>query len=51
MKNTAYVSINLQKANSLLQIIKFELSFILYENNADTFHREKPWRDSFENKG
>lgn len=45
MKELVNVNIILQTANSLLQIIKFKLSFILYENNVDTSNREKLWRD------
>lgn len=44
MKEIAYGSINFQKT------IKFELSFILYENNVDNFNREKCCCDSIENR-
>lgn len=49
MKELAYVCSNLHTASSLLHIIKFKLSFILYENKADTYNREKRWCDSTEN--
>lgn len=48
MKDFAYVSSKLHTANFLLHIIKFKLSFILYENNIDAFKREKLWCDSTE---
>lgn len=45
MKELANVNISLQIAISLLQIIQFKLSFMLYENNVDTSNREKLWRN------
>lgn len=44
MKEIAYGSINFKKA------IKFELSFIPYENNVDNFNTEKCCCDSIENR-